>query len=149
VLPVSCPAYFLALIFTSERIQFFFNTKKQASMLLPATELEEGLKPDTAFDWLLLFSQCNVDDLATVCINYLLTRPASTLPDGFSSSGLQPKRLEQLVKGLQRKAAALQAAVRSLQAEVNALMPNKDAPRPHYGHRCSNCKVQWYMQPNG
>jgi hypothetical protein len=144
---VHCAACFCLPIFclflpTSERIRCFFTTKKQTSYFSVSTELEEGLTTDTAFSWLLLFSKCNMDDLASTCISYILARPSTALPAGFSSSGLQPKHLEQLCVGLQRKTVALQA-------EVNSLSSLKDSPKPHYGHRCSNCQAQWYMQPNG
>jgi hypothetical protein len=138
---------FLALTSAAERIRSFFIAKKET--YLP-TELERSLSPETAFDWLVTFSQCNIDDLAEVCLKYIKDSPSATLPAGFSSSRLQPKHLEQLCCGLQAKNALLQTSVNSLRSQLVAATYRIDAPEPypHHGYFCRKCRTQWYTQPN-
>jgi hypothetical protein len=137
---------FLALSSAAERIRTFFNAKKET--YLP-TELERSLSPETAFDWLVTFSQCNIDDLAEVCLEYIKDNPGTALPAGFSSSRLQPKHLEQLCRGLQAKNALLQTTVYSLRGQLAAATYRSDAPEEYHGYFCLNCRTQWYTQPNG
>jgi hypothetical protein len=130
----------------AERIRVFCTSKKDP--YLP-TELERFLSSSTAFDWLVTFSQCNINDLAEVCLKYITDHPDTALPAGFSSSRLQPKHLEQLYRRLQAKNALLQISNNSLRGQLAAATYLKDGPEAYVGCYCRNCRAQWYTQPNG
>jgi hypothetical protein len=134
----------------TERIHSFFTAKRKHRQLFTFTsELESGLTPATAFDW-LLFSRCNVDDLASTCISHILMHLTTALPVGFIQTGLQAQHLEQLCSGLQAKNAAQEVSLASLRVQLSVAQSMQyDGPEPNHGHFCLNCRMQWYIQPNG
>lgn len=91
-----------------------------ASSLQPVpTELMIGLRDDNVMSWLVTFSKCGQDDLATVCIDYIRANIIQ-LADGFCSSGVQAKHVAELCNVFQDEVRTLRTQMSSLKQQMAA-----------------------------